>query len=300
MGRWPARCIGGKGPSTRERQGASGLRGGLRQRWRRDGASSARDETSRQFIPCYFRRRRPRYKRQILFRITEGLHACDAPYGVSRKIYRHARAPAGLRLMRKKWSYRDEIRSIAMQRNVAYLLHFTQLANLGGIVKHGLLPRRELMAMEDIAYVSDISRLDGNNDAVSVSISKLNKTMFDTKRAKSGHSEWVILGLPAAILWTKNCQFCWRNAAKNEIVHHRGRRDGPWAFNKMFAGSEETRSGLDLSEPTDPQAEVQVMGRIEPDFILGAIVNRQSMVRPVSDILSNLPGDPREVVVEGF
>jgi hypothetical protein len=224
----------------------------------------------------------------------------QADVRTSRGTYRCNREPTGLRLVRKKPTYRDEIQSIAMQRNVRYLLHFTRFANLAGIVKHGLLPWNEAEKIEDIAYASDVSRLDGNYDVVSVSISRWNKTMFGTKRAKSGHSEWVVLALCASILWTKNCQFCWRNAAMNEITRHRGRRDGPWAFNKMFEGSEEERSGLDPCKPTDPQAEVQVLGRIEADFIVGAIVDRPAMVRPVSDILSGLPGDPREVVVEVF
>jgi hypothetical protein len=116
-----------------------------------------------------------RNERRISVPHCRRLHGSDAAYGMSHRIYDYGRAPAGLRLVREKPTYRDEIGSIAMQRNVRYLLHFTQLANLSGIVKHGLLPRRDLIAMEDTAYVSDLFRLDGNDGAVSVSVSRWSK-----------------------------------------------------------------------------------------------------------------------------
>ncbi|MBS0505523.1 MAG: DUF4433 domain-containing protein [Proteobacteria bacterium] len=193
---------------------------------------------------------------------------------------------------------RDEIRSIAEERDVRFLLHFTQIANLGGIVKHGLLPRRDLAGPEYFAYASDHYRLDENDHAVSVSISRVNEAMFASKRRKSGHPNWAVLVLPAHILWTHNCLFSWRNAATKEIKGHRGWRGGPWAFGKMFAGSNEARSGLAPSCPTDPEAEVQVLDAVAAEYILGAVVNRPEMVEGVQAILNELPGGQRLVVNE--
>src|SRR3546814_9189722 len=65
---------------------------------------------------------------------------------------------------------RTHIRSIALDRDVRFLLHFTQAANLTRVVKHGLWPRRDLAAAENLAYAGDYGRLDGNNDAVRVLI----------------------------------------------------------------------------------------------------------------------------------
>ena len=105
-------------------------------------------------------------------------------------------------------------RMIALDRDVRFLLHFTQAANLTGVVKHGLWPRRDLAAADHLAYASDYGRLDGNEDAVSVSISRVNGPMFAAKRRKSGHVDWIVLVLSATILWTHDCRFCWRNAAR--------------------------------------------------------------------------------------
>lgn len=198
----------------------------------------------------------------------------------------------------KKLSFRDEIRSIAEDRGVSVLLHFTQAINLKGIVKHGLLPRRDLEGADHCAYASAQYRLDENRDAVSVSISRTNKLMFASKRHVSGHSDWVILVLPSHILWTHKCQFCWRNAAKREIRDHFGFRGGPWAFARMFDGSEADRLGLEPCEPTDPAAEVQVLEQIASEHIMGAVVASSELVGPVQQQLSNLPAPARPVLVD--
>jgi hypothetical protein len=183
-------------------------------------------------------------------------------------------------------NYLVNIRSIAEAREVCYLFHFTQIANLSGIMKHGLLSRQKLTELEYLAYTSDKYRLDDNVDAISVSVSRVNKKMFASKRDKNGHNDWVILVLSSKILWTHKCRFCWCNAAKKEIKNHRGFRDGPWAFNKMFTGS--NRSGLEKCEPTDQEAEVQVLESIASKYILGAIVSRPEMVESVKVVLNGL------------
>lgn len=197
-----------------------------------------------------------------------------------------------------KQMYRAEIRSIAMERDIQLLFHFTQAANLPGIVTSGLLSRRALAAAGHPAYGSDQWRLDDCDEAVSVSVSRTNHSMFASKRDRSGHSDWVVLVLPAEILWTHSCVFCWCNAALGEIKKHPGWRGGPWAFRKMFDGSIEERQNLPPSYPTDLGAEVQVMEPIAPDYILGAVVDRDEMIAPVQAILSQLEGRP--VVLDHF
>src|SRR3546814_5336680 len=77
-----------------------------------------------------------------------------------------------------------------------------------------------MAAAEHLAYANDDGRLDWNEDAVSVSISRVNEPMFAAKRRKSGHADWIVLVLSATILWMHDCRFCWRNAVRNEIKHH--------------------------------------------------------------------------------
>ena len=199
-----------------------------------------------------------------------------------------------------KTNYRADIRSRAKDREVQFLFHFTQSANLPGIVKHGLMSRKKLGGPEYSVYASDQYRLDENEDAVSVSISRVNEAMFASKRRKSGHSNWAVLVLSSEILWTYDCRFCWTNAAKKQIKNHRGWRGGPWAFNEMFAGDDAVRSGLERCYPTDAEAEVQVLETIASKYILGAIVNRPEMVGSVERALKGLPSGPRPVVVGGF
>ncbi|MBP9709343.1 MAG: DUF4433 domain-containing protein [Oligoflexales bacterium] len=197
-------------------------------------------------------------------------------------------------------NYRDDIRLIVEDREIYYLYHFTQIVNLPEIMKHGLLSRRKLAELKCLAFTSDEYRLDENSDAVSVSISQVNERMFASKRRKSGHQDWVVLVLGSKILWTHKCQFCWSNAAKKEIKNRRGFRGGPWAFKKMFAGSNESRGNLERCYPTDPEAEVQVLENIASKYIVGAIVGRQEMAEPVNDILNELPEWLGVEVIDGF
>lgn len=191
--------------------------------------------------------------------------------------------------------YQEKIRLIAEQRDVRVLLHFTQFRNLPHIVRHGVLSRSILQGQEYIAFASDRYRLDGNDDAVSVSISQLNERVFASKRRKNVPTDWVVLVLRADILWTHDCIFSWRNAAKKEIRARRGWRRGPWAFSQMFEGSVEDRKGLPPNQPTDDEAEVQVLEPIAPDRILGAVVYRPEMVEKVQAALEGLPGAKKVV-----
>jgi hypothetical protein len=190
----------------------------------------------------------------------------------------------------------DKIRSIVEARGVRALVHFTQVGNLRGIVEHGLLSRKTLVEWGCMFYPSDPYRLDGCEEAVSVSISRVNEPVFAAKRNNTGHPHWVVLVLPSSILSTHCCRFSWRNPAKREIRDRRGYRSGSWAFEEMFAGSDKDRSGLPLCRPTDIQAEVQVLQPIDPDCILGAIVERPELVEPVRTILALLPGEKRQVL----
>ena len=54
----------------------------------------------------------------------------------------------------------------------------------------------------------------------------------------------------------------------------------------MFTGS--NRSGLEKCEPTDQEAEVQVLESIASKYILGAIVSRPEMVESVKVVLNGL------------
>lgn len=197
-------------------------------------------------------------------------------------------------------TYRGDIQSVAEDRGVHCLLHFTQSSNLPGILQHGLLPRTRLAGPEYAALASAQHRLDGTDEAISVSISRLSERVFSSKRYKNPHSDWVVLVLSPAILWTHNCRFCWRNAATKEIRDHRGWRGGPWAFAEMFAGSVQAREGLARFSPTDPEAEVQVLDPIAAEHILGAVVYRLEMMQAVQALLNAHFQEPRLVALDAY
>ena len=88
--------------------------------------------------------------------------------------------------------------------------------------------------------------------------------------------EWVVIGCKPDILWEKDCAFCVENAASNNVTCIPIEdRKGEQAFNLIFDEAEgvPSRAELDLldSFPTNPQAEILVFDKIEPENIIGAI-----------------------------
>lgn len=197
-------------------------------------------------------------------------------------------------------SYQEKIKAIAEEREIKHLFHFTQLKNLSGILNFGLLPRQELIKSNHLAYSSSQFRLDDNERAISVSITRINLDMFATKRHKVGDQDWIVLCLSPEILWTLNCHFCWDSAAKNLIKYHKGWRGGSWAFSKMFEGSRDIRKGLMSNCPTTPEAEVQVLERIDSKYIVGAIVERTEMVESVQSLVNKSYDNSFPVIVARF
>lgn len=192
-------------------------------------------------------------------------------------------------------NYRREIRTIARERGISQLLHFTLLENLPSIVEHGLLSRAELLRRKLDAYAVDEFRLDGRLEGLSLSIERPNWPMLKSMRARSRGSQWVCLGLYADLLWTHACRFCWQNASSGTMRDHRGWCGGPWAFDRMFDGSIEERTERAPCEPTFEDAEVQVLEPIAPTHIFGALVATPAAARRVDAIFRETPGIARVV-----
>lgn len=172
------------------------------------------------------------------------------------------------------------------------MCHFTAARNFPSILKHGLISRIDLVDQNIDFTPSDPYRLDDALDAVSLSIEKVNSPMFEGKQRELG-GEWIILGISVSVLWTHHCKFCWRNAASREIRRHSGRLNGPWAFNRMFEDeftdpidprSDRDRYNIPYSQPTDEQAEVQVLEPISADLIFAVAGRTQFIQRRLSSI----------------
>lgn len=177
----------------------------------------------------------------------------------------------------------EKIRREARARNIEALLHFTPAVNLPSILENGLGSRSVLDA-HDVSYTyTDDLRADDRPDALSLSVSEINYSMFDTKRRQARIS-WVILALDPSILWTHSCRFCWANAASREIRSFRSFLGGPWGFSRMFDGapmsSRDPRCRREVYElannvTTDNAAEVQVFDPIDSNLIIAAGVQNE-------------------------
>ncbi|MER9967544.1 DarT ssDNA thymidine ADP-ribosyltransferase family protein [Mesorhizobium sp. M0060] len=206
--------------------------------------------------------------------------------------------------------YREDIRHEVALRGIQYLVHFTQFGNLHSIVTHGLLSRADLHARGLGAFTSASHRPDEKYEANSVSISAINYEMFMAKQKTCGRTDWVVLLLDPSILWTHNCRFCSRNAARRAMKEHRGRLDGPWGLAQMFlddmshpqfqGASYRKETGIPDCLTTHPDAEVQVFGPIPPESILYAWVERRNLVEAVQAELNRLPGPERKVQEQEF
>ncbi len=204
----------------------------------------------------------------------------------------------------------QRISNAVQHRDIRFLLHFTLTRNLSNIVQHGILPREVLYPAEFTAYAGAQHRLDANNQAVSFSISSASKNIFSAKSRDSRQTEWVILFIDPSILWTHNCRFCFRNAATREMRDHSGFLGGSWAFEQMFSDemaptrfkgqSYRAETGIPSFLPTDPDAEVQIIGSVSADQIIGAWTCRNDDAAAIQDELDRLPGPERDILVEDF
>jgi hypothetical protein len=180
----------------------------------------------------------------------------------------------------------DHIAAIVKRREIEEVLHFTPLVHLPRILEHGLLSRSELQNVDYDVYVSEANgRRDGEDGAVSVSISCYYPKMFDARRYRAGGMiPFVILVLRPSLLWNYPCRFYGKGVTTNAMKYERGKRNGGYALEKLFedfpvpmmdnpAGkSFRDEYGLPPSWPTFADSEVQVMNSIDPNVIIGAWV----------------------------
>jgi hypothetical protein len=175
----------------------------------------------------------------------------------------------------------NEIEKIVNERNIRWLVHFTRVENLESILENGILPRNSLESLNTIPLTNDEIRLDGFLNAISVSIEFPNYRMFwkcrcDAKNKDSiPHENWVVIGIKPNVLWEKDCAFCSTNAANSAMIKTKiEERKGAEAFDQLFreVESKPTRELMRINDrcPTDPQAEILVFDKIEPEFIFGA------------------------------
>lgn len=135
-------------------------------------------------------------------------------------------------------------------------------------MEHGLYPRNKINSICQNVIINDQYRIDKRINTSSLSISFPNSKMFYKYRMLQKDTQWIVLGLDAAILYEKNCLFCFTNAASKAITSLSNEDlKGIEALKKLFIRHNDIEYDLPINFPTDIQAEVLVQDIIEPEYI---------------------------------
>lgn len=188
-----------------------------------------------------------------------------------------------------------DIKGLATQAKIPYLVHFTHAPNLHSIFEHGIYPVARQNELPVRPLVNDLLRLDGYRNANCISIGFPNYRMFYSARMNASSAEWAVLKLDASILWTKKCAFCRRNAASSEIRRIPLQElTTPEAFARMYSEIEGLPSRATQQlwsyDPTDVQAEVLVFEIIEPTFIREVVFNTPRDMAKYKNSLGSVSG----------
>ena len=146
----------------------------------------------------------------------------------------------------------DEIK----RRGIKYFVHFTRLGNLRSILQRGLLVGKSLEETGVSALRTDTARRDNNPNALCLSVTFPNYKMFYEKRQECDDQWCVLLLKPEAVIKT-NPLFFPENAASDKSLRERA----SWSYRSFLAMFDpvEGKGVRPPDEPTNPQAEVQVL-----------------------------------------
>lgn len=186
---------------------------------------------------------------------------------------------------------KKEIKSFAKQLDIPYLLHFTHISNLTGIMNKGLLSRERVDSLGEEIHINDEGRFDGRKNTISLSIAHPNDRMFYRYRDKD--EDWCIIALKRSILWSLDCFFFKSNAAGGEISHL---EDEELSTIDAFKGMYLERDDLDSRkeqclkpyDPTDKEAEVLVCDHIPSEYIGAVVLSNRQIKKKYKDLLAEV------------
>lgn len=155
-----------------------------------------------------------------------------------------------------------------IEKNVKYLVHFTEISNLESIMTNGLLSINS-MDNDNIKYNNnDLFRFEGYPNSISLSIDFPNYQMFFKYRKQKN---MVLLLLKPQLILEKECLYFYKNAASSEFRNNNiNIQNSIENFEKMYAQSIDNiqRSPLIPNNyTTHPQAEILCLNSIEPSYI---------------------------------
>lgn len=182
---------------------------------------------------------------------------------------------------------------LTLEYDVEYLLHFTPLENLPGIMQNGICPRN----MIDNATVTDDYRLDNQTDTSSFSISFPNYKMLWHKKKTMPDTIFIILVIDIDVMLgieKRKMAFCVHNAARNDVKDRSfDERSLIGNIGSMFRDNKDRVReiyNLPKNYPTDPQAEVLIKDVVPPIFIKEIHVENDEAYKAVMQLeIKDLP-----------
>lgn len=183
---------------------------------------------------------------------------------------------------------RELIKQYADKRGVQVLYHFTRIENLESILKWGILSKAELTKRKITFQENDSNRYDKLLDFTSFSVSFPNYKMLHTLRSRKPSNEYILLEFPVDLISEKWCYFFPDNATKRKDFTH---RDGFSHLMGMFEFSEDSRSktGIPYNYPTNPEAEILIVGHIDANKIVRIIFDKAESLFRYQQIVSIRP-----------
>lgn len=186
---------------------------------------------------------------------------------------------------------KKEIREYAEELGIPYLLHFTHISNLEGVMDKGLLSREKVDESEDDIHTNDEGRFDGRKNTVSLSIAHPNDRMFYKYREID--EDWCVIALSRKVLWELDCLFFKNNAATAEMSCL---KDSELSTIESFKGMYEEQAGLDSREdqclepydPTDKEAEILVFDHIPLEYIGAVVLSNRLVKKKYKELLSGV------------
>ena len=159
-----------------------------------------------------------------------------------------------------------EVVEAAEVRGITSVVHFTRIRGLVGILSAGAVKARGLLPEDDrLKYVYEENAPDRSRDVrwhnyVNMSVTAINRRMFQFSERQHPDAQWVILEFGPEILGDPGVVFCTTNNAY-EVAH---RCTGLRGFEQLFAqrvpwghfGDVHFRHRYESNRTTDPQAEV--------------------------------------------
>ena len=159
-----------------------------------------------------------------------------------------------------------EVVDAAVGRGITSIVHFTRIPGLVGILASSAVKARgDLMRDTRLQYVAEENAPDRSRDVlwhnyINMSVTVINRRMFQYSEGQHPDAQWVILEFGPEILGGPGVVFCTTNNAY-EVAHRCG---GLRGFEQMFAekvpwghyGDVHFRYAYDSDRTTDPQAEV--------------------------------------------